>query len=198
MRNRYDYEYKRNASYTLEAAFVVPIVFFIIIFFLNFTFYNYDRSKLQSELNDIMRKASVYMAYEVDLYIDEVIDYKIAGRNCLSVWFGDRTLKEKILKEYITKRLVSKYYITSVESITVETSVTKVRVAGIARMRFPVLWFVTGVKDYSFEVNFSQEVSMFPREEKARIMTAVMELGTNIKGVDKLLSMVSKFIDRVH
>jgi hypothetical protein len=189
---------KRNASYTLEAAFIVPIVFFIVIFFLNFTFYCYDRSKLQSELNDIMRKASTYMAYEVDLYVDEVIDYKVAGRNCLSVWFGDRTLKEKVLKEYITKRLASKYYITSVESITVETSVTKVRVAGIANMRFPVLWFATGAKAYSFEVNFTQEVSLFPREEKARIMTAVMELGTNINGVDKLLTTVSKFIDQVH
>lgn len=188
----------RNASYTLEAAFVVPIVFFIIIFFLSFTFYCYDRSKLQAELNDIMRKASAYMAYEVDLYIDEVIDYKIAKRNCLYIWFGDRTQKELMLKEYISKRLAAKYYITSVESITVESSATKVRVAGIANMRFPFLWFATGASDYSFEVNFSQEVSMFPREEKARIMTAVMELGSNIKGVDKLLSTVSKFVERVH
>lgn len=198
MKTRGIMEYKENASYTLEAAFVVPIVFFIIFFFLNLTLYCYDRSKLQSELNDIMRKASAYMAYEVDLYLDEVIDYKRAERNCVYVWFGDRSLKEKVLKEYITKRLASKYYITSVESITVETSVTKVRVAGIARMRFPILWFATGNKDYSFDVHISQEVSMFPREEKARIMTAVMELGTNIKGVDKLLATVSKFINRVH
>ncbi len=198
MRKPYIFKDMRNASYTLEAAFVVPIVFFIIIFFLSFTFYCYDRSKLQAELNDIMRKASAYMAYEVDLYIDEVIDYKIAKRNCLYIWFGDRTQKELMLKEYISKRLAAKYYITSVESITVESSATKVRVAGIANMRFPFLWFATGASDYSFEVNFSQEVSMFPREEKARIMTAVMELGSNIKGVDKLLSTVSKFVERVH
>ncbi|HEX3077102.1 MAG TPA: hypothetical protein VHQ24_09590 [Lachnospiraceae bacterium] len=198
MRKGCPLKYVREASYTLEAAFVVPIVFFIVIFFLNYSFYSYDRSKLQSELNDIMRKASAYMAYEVDLYLNEVIDYKLAERNFLSVWFEDRSLKEQVLKEYIKNRLASKYYITSVESITVETTPTKVRVAGIANMRFPVLWFATGAKDYSFEVDFSQEVSMFPREEKARIMTAVIELGTNIKGVDKLLSAVSKFIDQVH
>ena len=198
MKKRYLSKVMRNASYTLEAAFVVPIVFFIIIFFLSFTFYCYDRSKLQTELNDIMRKASAYMTYEVDLYLDEVIDYKIAQRDCLYVWFGERSQKEKVLQEYISKRLSAKYYITSVESITVESSATKLRVAGIANMRFPVFWFATGAKDYPFEVNFSQEVSMFPREEKARIMTAVMELGSNIKGVDKLLSTVSKFVDRLH
>jgi hypothetical protein len=193
-----DFGSKRQASYTVEAAFVVPIVFLLVIFFLNYNFYCYDRSKLQAELDDIIRKASAYMTYEVDLYSNEVMSNKLAEKNLFFVWFGDRTVKELILKDYIEKRLKSKFYITSVDSITVETSFTKVRVAGIARMKLPVLMFATGIKDFSIEVNFSQEEAMFPREEKARIMTAVMELGTNIKGVDKVLNMASKIINNIH
>lgn len=191
-------QWKLQASYTVEAAFVVPIIFFVIIFFFNYTFYCFDRAKLQSELNDIMRKASAYMAYEVDLETSEVVTYKLAEKNPFFVWFGDRTAKNQILKEYITKRLRSKYYITSVDSVTVETSVTKVKVSGVARMSLPILWFATGLRDYSVGVDFSQEASIFPREEKTRIMTAVIELGTDIKGVDKILNGISKFVNQVH
>lgn len=198
MRSNHLLKDRRQASYTVESAFVVPIVFFVIIFFLAYTFYCFDRAKLQSELDDLIRKASAYMAYEVDLYTDEVVSYKLAEKNILFVWFGDRTVKEGILTDYVKKRLESEYYITSVDSITVSTSVTKVKITGIAHMRIPVINFISGVADYTFNVEFSQEDSMLPREEKARIMSAVMALGTNIKGADQVLNMVRKFINRIH
>lgn len=192
------YKTKQQASYTVEAAFVIPIVFFVIFFFLSYTFYCYDRSKLQAEIDDIIRKASSYMAYEVDLYTDEIVSYKLAEKNLLFVLFGDRSAKEKNLRDYIKDRLESMYYITSVDSVAVSTTVATVRISGVAHMRIPIMSIFNKGNDYTFDVEFSHEESIFPREEKVRIMTAAMELGTKIKGVDSVLKRVREFIDCIH
>lgn len=186
-----------DASYTVEAALVLPIVFFVILFLLNYTFYCYDRAKLQAKLDDILRKSSLYMAYDINLENDRLDMIEKAKRSTLWVLFGDRSQKESMLKDFVEQRLKGDYYITKINGIRIKTSFHEIIISGTATMKLVGLDWLNGLICTPFDIKFGQTAVTFPREEKTRILQALVELGTQIKGADKLLEKVSCLLEKI-
>ncbi len=198
MRNR-NHKYREcDGSYTVEAALVFPIIFFVILFLLNYTFYSYDRAKLQAEMNDIARKAGAYMTYEVGLEDNRVNRVSVVLKNTFWVFFGNRQPKEDILKQYMRDRLKSGYYVLNVQDVEVSSTYSNVTVAGIVRTKFYGMNWMNRFFDDSFTFVFSHTTKSFPREEKARALQAAISLGTKIKGIEQALNELAKFIGYIH
>ena len=185
-------------NYTVEAALVFPIIFFVLLFLLNYTFYYYDRAKLQSEIDDITRKAGAYMSYEVGLEDNKVDRVSIALKNTLWVFFGNRQPKEYQLKEYMKDRLKSGYYVLEVQDVDVFSTYSNVTITGAVRINFYGMNWIGEFFDNSFSFVFERTTKTFPREEKARALQAMISLGTKIKGVEEAVNQLAKFIGNIH
>lgn len=189
---------KLQANYTIEAALVFPIIFFVILFMLNYTFYCYDRAKLQAQLNDAMRRSAALMSYEIDLLDSAVNRISLASKDFLWVLLGDRHPKEQLIQEYCVNELDKGMYITRLEQISVESSYTELIIRGTATVQVIGLDWLSGFADYPFEIKMGQSENTFPREERARIIEAMIELGTNIKGVESIIEKVRNLVQKVH
>lgn len=187
-----------DGSYTVEAALVFPIIFFVILFLLNYTFYYYDRAKLQADIDDIARKAGAYMTYEVGLEDNKVSRVSVSLKNTFWVFFGNRQPKEDALKQYMIDRLKSGYYVLDVQDVNVSSTYSSVTVAGIVRTKFYGMNWINRFFNDSFTFDFSQTTKSFPREEKARALQAIISLGKEIKGVEQTLDQLAKFIGYIH
>lgn len=186
-----------SASYTVEAALVFPVAFFVLIFMMNYTFYCHDRAKIQAEMNELINLSANYMAYDINPEKRIIDRLDIIEKNVLWVFIGNRDSRKEKIKEYAWKQLDSNLYITKIKSIDVDSSFTRLTIRGKATMEPIGLGWLSGLLVYPFEISFGQRQSVFPREEKARILQALIELGTNIKGVDELLGKLVKFISNI-
>lgn len=188
---------KVAASYTVEAALVFPVVFFVVLFMFNYILYSYDRAKLQAELNDLMRVSASYTSYEVGLDTKAVDRVAVVNRNILWILFGNRDLKKEAIEKYAREKMNQGLYITEIESINAEFTFATLTVRGSAKVNLIGLDWAPNIFRKPFEINIGQQTSIFPREEKARILQAVYELGTSIKGVDRILERFSGFVNNI-
>ncbi len=188
---------KIQANYTVEAALVFPLIFFVLLFMLNYTFYCYDRAKLQAKMNDVMRRSAAFMSYDIDLWDNTVNRTSLANKEFLWVFLGDRKPKEDLIQQYCMYELSQGLYITSIEQMSVDSTYTELMIRGTATVQVIGLKWVSGFSDYPFEIKMGQSGKTFPREERVRIIEAMIELGTDIKGVEKILQQVRKVIEEI-
>ncbi|MDD5935924.1 MAG: TadE/TadG family type IV pilus assembly protein [Clostridiales bacterium] len=196
--NEKKYQNYCAGTYTIEAALVFPIIFLIILFLLNYAFYHYDKSKLQSEVADIVRKASVYMNYEVGMEDNQVDRIAVIKKSALSIFFEERQRKEMALKQYIVNRLRRGYYVMTVDDIDVSSTFSKVRVTGNLKIKFYGYRWINRFFKNRFTLVFDQSAKTFPREETARLLDVAISMGSQIKGVEDTVNELAKLIGYIH
>ena len=187
-----------QANYTVEAALIFPIIFFIVLFMLNYTFFCYDRAKLKTQLDDMLRRSQAFMSYEIDLWDSTVSRGSLANKEFLWVFMGDRKPKEELIKQFCMDELSQGMYVTTLNEVSVESTYTELMIHGTATVKFVGLYWMNGFADYPFEIRLGQSSKIFPREERARILQSMIELGTNIKGIDSILGYVKQLVGLVH
>ncbi|HCL03320.1 MAG TPA: hypothetical protein DHW61_13100 [Lachnoclostridium phytofermentans] len=187
----------KKAFFTVEAAFVLPLVFYTILFLLNYSFYSHDRAKLQSLGEEVVLKAASYITYQVDmdLAVLRVEDYLSKGI-LYPIGIGREKDEVRVLG-YVKETLTNGYWVCEIRDLQVQTTLSKVRITGKLEAVFPSAKLFGILKKDGFTVPFCFEETIFSREEKTRLLEVSINLGKKIKGVDKAVQKLKELVAKM-
>lgn len=125
-----------NGSYTVEAAFIMPLILFVIIALCYLSFYMHDKIIIQSLADDAGYKVSGYKKHESDFETGEIFYNRIGERGIFYFTFGDSEVNDSV-EEFILNRLKGKLFITEVKNVKVKDSGYKISIEIKSKASFP-------------------------------------------------------------
>lgn len=151
---------ERKASYTIEAAYIIPILFFIVLLFLYLNFYLHDRSIFIARINEL---AEDYQETKEEYIIE---------------------------KSYVEQRLTENLWMSEIENVEVKVSKTKISIKAKLSLSIPNngIYHLFLVAGFSYETE--KEKWLLERSETARILTSGTEMLGKIKGVSELIEKI--------
>ncbi|ABX40429.1 TadE/TadG family type IV pilus assembly protein [Lachnoclostridium phytofermentans] len=187
----------KKAFFTVEAAFVLPLVFYTILFLLNYSFYSHDRTKLQALGEEVALKAASYISYQVDMDWTVLREEDYLSKSILYPFGVGREKDERKVLSYVNETLTNGYWVCEIRDLQVQTTLSKVKITGKLKAVFPSAKLFGILKKDSFTVPFCFEESIFSREEKTRLFEVSINLGKKIKGVDKAVQKLKELVGKM-
>jgi TadE-like protein. len=184
---------KINASLTVEAAFVMPIVFFTIIALMYLAFYLHDRNRMQTVADLSMQKAGLTLKHNADIVTGRVGYQKIGERGVFYLISHSSKNAEEQIKKYLVNQLSSGLFLLKPEEIEVECNQRKVSAKIVAKSEVPLPIFHGLFQQYS-KTMIAGDFSIHNPTETIRCMEVILDTGSNIKGIDKLKNSLEKYI----
>lgn len=111
-----------EASVTVEAAFVVPIVLFVIVALIYLTFYLHDRVRLEEVVESALRQGNL-LVVQRSLLDGKSVDYsKCNELGNWGYWKISYGTEELQIKEYLEGELEQGFFFLSKESVSCEVN----------------------------------------------------------------------------
>ncbi len=187
---------KKRAFFTVEAAFVLPLVFYTVLFLLNYCFYSHDRTKLQAIGEAAALKAASTISYQIDIDWPVLIEEDYLSKGILYTFGIGREKDEMRVLSYLKETLTKGYMVSEISELQIRTTLSKVQITGKLIANFPSAKLFRILKEDSFTVPFCFEESIFTREEKTRLLEVSIQLGKTIKGVDKAIQKLKDLVEK--
>lgn len=146
---------KVNGSYTVEAAFLMPIVLFVIIGVLYLGFYLHDKARVHSIMNDALTNSRSLIQYEAGMNTGSIDYVAYRDRDIWYPYFNDFKEKEASIIAYVTNQFEKGLFLTKLEDAEVTIDTFNITINASIRMEFPF------VEIQKLLVNGSQEDTVF-------------------------------------
>ena len=178
-----------KGSITVEAAFVMPVIFCVIFTLLYLAFYLHDKSKIQSTIDEALYKAGVSIKYEADIGCEEIKIEQLMEKSIFSIITGYGEEEEIEIEEYLEDKLLKGFFLLRVSSIEVSVKRTNIsiEVAAKAGNMLPLLNYLL---QPTTDLNINNSFSIHDPAETIRGAEVILETGDKIKGVHKLLEFL--------
>ncbi len=182
-----------SGSITVEASFVMPIVIMTIFLLIYLSFYLHDICRIQGTVDLILHQAGFSLKHEADIATGEVDYQKINDRGVFYLLFGNMQEEEEQIYGLLKQTLAKKLFLVKIDEINVTVNKTKVEavVKTDTQVNLPVF-------SYLFELLPDREIKaacpVHNPAETVRYTEVILELGSEIKGVDELKEKIEKFI----
>lgn len=182
-------------SLTIEAAFIMPIVISIVFALIYLACYLHDYCRLQGIVDNTLHQAGLYLKHEADLETGELDYEEINDRGVFYILFGSAKQDEKKLLDSMRKELKKGLFLVKVKGIEVDVSKLNIMISveGETQVTLP------GVNKL-FQRFDHREIkaiySIHNPAETLRRCEVILEVGSEIRGVDKLKEIVEKFFNQ--
>lgn len=184
---------KINGSFTIEAALVIPIVLFTIFSLIFLSFYLYDICRIQAVADNALHKASITMKHESDLASGRTEYEKINDRGVFYLLSGATEEESNEINRYIGQELEDSLFFTDISDIDVEAGKYKVVIKIKGRFHIPI----RGISDLlpiNQDIHVVVDSPVHDPADTIRIAEVVLETGSKIKGVDKLMDQLREIL----
>lgn len=174
-----------SASFTLEAAMIMPIVFFVIFAIISLTFCLYDQCRIQGITDIVLHKAAFAMKHEAEIATGKVSYDRLNDRDIFYLPFGSTKEPEESIRLYLLGELNDNLLITDLSDAVVSVGRFGISVTVEGRLRIPI----RGIRDFlpgDPGITVKAEASFHNPAETIRISEVVLETGTKIKGIEAL------------
>lgn len=180
-----------NASFTVEAAIVMPLVLYTILALIFLSFNLHDRCRIHCMADKVLHKASIYMKHDADITTCKTDYENINDRGILYPITGN-TADERIeIEQYLISELEYGLLCTEITGIEVKAGKLMVRLEIQGRLDVPATLFMSFLKR---SIHVRAERPLHNPAEAIRISEVILETGTRIKGVDKLIEKLESLI----
>jgi hypothetical protein len=184
-----------KASITIEAAYVMPLVIYVIIAIIYLAFYLHDYCILQNAIDMTVLKASFYANQPSDMGEDEIYYEAINSRGVFYQLIGDTSpIKQQVL--YALKReLENSMFLYDRITLQTEVDHNNIKLIVSAKRNFKLPMF--GMIFRSMEhTNLSTNYSIHQPAEAIRSMEVIMNTASEIKGVREFKEKLEKQLKR--
>jgi hypothetical protein len=183
----------RKGSLTVEAAFVMPIVIFIIFATIYLAFYLHDRCVIQAMLDKTLHKAGISIKHASDIETGEVDYENIGDRGVFYLLFGNNNQEETQIKEYLQQELTGRLFLCKIKSVEVE--VNNFNLSVIVKAETDIsLSGIKGLIDPLSLIKMEGNYPIHNPAESIRRFEIIIDTGSQIKGVDTLKSKIEEFL----
>lgn len=183
---------KIKASFSIEAVFIIPIVFFTIVSIIYLSFYLHDYSKIQGIADGVLHKAVMNNKQGADISTGRV-NYEEINRGLVSQIFGGTESKEHEIENYLASILSKSLIVTRITNIDVTKNILDLSIRVEGEFQFPLKglqWLssldntlvVEAKSAYHNPANF------------IRISEVILDTGSKFKGFDKIKETIGRLI----
>ncbi|MFT4143249.1 MAG: pilus assembly protein [Mobilitalea sp.] len=179
-----------KGSITVEAAFVIPIVFCVIFILLYLAFFLHDKCKIQGIVDQALYKTGLSIKYEADISKNITLE-QLKEKSIFTVITGYGEDEEIKIEEYLDEKLFKGFFLLKVSSIevTVERFKVYIGVSAKTKNNLPLLNFILNPIT---KLKASNIFSLHDPAEAIRGAEVILQTGDKIKGVHELLEMLKK------
>lgn len=179
-----------RGSFTVEAAFIFPIILFVIFSLICVTFYIHDKCRLQAVADRILHKASLTIKHEADIQSGKVSYEKINDRGVFYLPFGNAEKEEESIREFLQLEMGGGLLAAEVTDIKVIAGKWKIEVSLEGEYKIPI----QGVLDYFQPDPILIKVCspVHNPAETVRIGEIILDTGEKIKGLEELKNKIDQ------
>ncbi len=173
-------KYRTKGSMTVEATFLFPMIFFIILAILNMAFYFCDMCKVQGVLDQYAKRQAVCTKEHRSL--EKERDYEKIADTGIFWCMADNSQAEAELKAAVKEKIEEKSLVSKVEKV--ETQVTAQKVFVKVKIKCP-LW-IGNIKEWvsgvPLEYTLATEIMVHDPAEFVRVYTQLEQIndGDNV------------------
>ena len=147
-----------RGSITVEMTFIFPVVFFVLVAILYFSFYMMDKSKVQAKIDQCALEQSICMKQGIELEQD--ISKRDFSKHELFTYWSSSDKQEKVLKEYTEKKLENILYMGELQEVKTNINLTEIKISAKVKMNIAF----SNIKEYftktplTYTVNVTQQI----------------------------------------
>ena len=183
-----------KGSYTVEAALILPCIFFIIIGLLYLGFYVHDKVKIQAIINQTAIKGRALIRNETDMYTG-LMDYEAYNhRGILYCFSNDVQEKKDKIYNYACSKFSRGFFIAKVEKIEVSATYTNVKIEVITKMDLPLFNVKQLFANNNSSIQLMNSSEIQNATEFIRIFTVFAGVGDKVEVIDTTLKKLQKVL----
>lgn len=176
---------------TLEAALVMPMVFFVIIVMLYLSFYLYDLARIQVGIDRIHSRAMYSMNHETDWMTGQIKYEHINNRGILYPLSGYK--QEEIELESLLHQELENTLIVKITDAQVAINLLDIKIVVEGYVQIPLDRFLSKFKGKR-QVRYEIEVPLHQPAQFLWMSDVVIETGSKIKGMEQIKEWLEKVL----
>ncbi len=186
---------RAKGSFTVEAAFILPLIIFIIFTLVYLAFYLHDRNRMEGIVDQVLHKGAITVKHDADFDTGRVDYANIGNRGVLYPLTDNRTVEEKKIRDYLRQELSTGFFSTELTGIEVMVDAFKVSVTIEGEFHIPM----KGILQYFYPGRNITVNALGPIHNPAefiRISEVVLDTGSRIKGLEDLKDKTDKLLGK--
>jgi hypothetical protein len=184
-----------DASITVEAAFVMPVVLSTVFALIYLTLQLHDICRIQGILDKTLHQAGMSYKHRTELASDEINYAWIGDRGVFYDLFRDQSGEEEEVKRYLQQKFSKGLFLLKITKLEAEVKKTKLRVKIEAETIISLPWIASLFDGFSSTV-IAGDYPVHNPAETIRICEIILDTGSQVKGVELLKSKLEGFLKR--
>jgi hypothetical protein len=186
-----------KGSYTVEIAFVFPIVLFVIVGLIYLGFYMHDKDKIEAVINETLIKGRNLLQNETDMNTG-LIDYEAYYKRGILYSLEDNLQEKKEeIYNYIQTQLGKGLFIADINAIDVNVSHTQISIEVKAEMKLPFLGIRPFFAGSGTSVIEKTAVPIQNNTEFIRIFNIFSSVAGKIPVIDETLKKLQQILNKL-
>lgn len=183
-----------QANITVEAAFIFPVIIYLIFALFYLAFYLHDRCVIQGTTDKVLLRAVVAMKHDAEITTGAIYYERIKDQRILGV-FDNGSEEQKKIKGCLQQELVNELFLLRLSSVEVKADQYRITViiGAVTKVKLPL--FGQLFECYSY-TRIEQRNPVHNPAETIRMAEVILDTGSEIKGVNELKEAVKKFLSR--
>lgn len=185
---------RHSASFTVEAAVIVPLITMILVLFVYWGFYLHDTVVIKAKLHGVVQHSINYLQYGITS--DDLMEFPIMEQS-LFYLISDAEEKESVILKYANQTFKKGLFLGKADDIRV--NIDGINLVIQAEVTYD-LWKNGLFRIFSlesFQNSYQISETILPREEYARILGVSIRTGSKIKGVSDGMKKIADLLGTI-
>lgn len=178
-----------QGSFTVEAALIMPMLFYLMFSLFYLSFYLHDINRIQGYLDKMLNRTSILIKHEADIKSGEIIYSKINQRGILYNIVGKSEVLEDDIRSYITEELSDGLFMMQITDIQVKIEKYRIEAKVKIRTRMPIKGVLSFFKPRQQKV-IEEQVTIHDPADTIRMSEVILDTGSKVKGLEELRNIV--------
>ncbi len=182
-----------DASITVEAAFVMPVVLLTVFALICLTLQLHDICRIQGVVDRTLHQAGISYKHQTDIASGEIDYEKIRDEGVILDLQGDPSIGEEKLLIYLSRELQKGLFLLRIAEIEADADRKKVCIKAEAKAPISLPW-VSSLFARSSDTVIAGDYPVHDPAETLRLCEVILDTGSQVKGVDQLKSRLETFL----
>lgn len=191
--NQIKYRIKNQVrgSLTVEAALILPMIFYLLFSLFYLTFYLYDMNRVHGYLDKILYRTSMLVKHESDITSGKIQYTKINQRGVFYVLTGNTEMLEEDIRKYIAEELSDGLFMMRVTDIQAKVEKDKIEAKIEIKTKMPMKGILTFFQPKQRKV-IEEKYTIHDPADTIRMSEVILDTGSQVKGMEELRNLVEK------